>query len=175
MRRLEGFVVSCLVVLFAAADLGAGPTWQQSPMPQQRAGREVQELLDAYVISKMQDALQIDDEQFAKMVGAQKNLQQHRRDYQRKRSATLRELQALVRGSESQEAEVAARLELLDELKSKFEATSREDYKRIDEILTVHQRARYRLLEVMLERRMQELLQEVRGRQRNPDRRRPNR
>ena len=175
MRCLEGFVVSCLVVLSAAADLGASPAWQQSPMPPQRAGREVQDLIDAYVISKMQDALQIDDEQFAKMVVAQKKLQQHRRDYQRKRRAILRELQTMVRGSESPEDEVAARLERLEELKSEFEATSRKDYRKIDEILTVHQRARYRLLEVMLERRMQELLQEVRGRQRNPDRRRPNR
>jgi len=176
MRSLEGFVVSCLVVLSAAADLGASPTWQQSPMPPQRDSREVQELMDAYVISKMQDALQLDDEQFAKMVVAQKNLQQDRRDYQRKRSAILRELQPMVRGSESSEDEVAARLERLEELKSEFEATSREDYQAIDQILTVHQSARYRLLEVTLQRRMQELLQKVRGRQQpNPDSRRPNR
>jgi hypothetical protein len=175
MRRLEGFVVSCSLVLFAAADLGAGPPWQQSPLGPQRDGREIQELIDAYIISKMQDALQIDDEQFAKMIVAQKNLQQHRRDYQRQRGAILRELQAMVRGSESPEDEVAARLERLEELKSEFEASSREDYRKIDAILTVHQRARYRLLEVMVERRMQELVQKVRGRQGNPDRRRPNR
>ena len=176
MRRLDRFVISCLVVLFAAAELGASPAWQQSSMPQQRSGREVQELLDAYVISKMQDALQLDDEQFGKMVVAQKNRQQHRRDYQRNKSTILRELQPLVRGSESPEDEVAARLERLEALETEFEATSKEDYRKIDEILTVHQRARYRLLEVMLERRMQELLQEVRGRQqRNPDPRRPNR
>ncbi len=60
MRRLEGFVVSCLVVLSAAAELGTSPAWQQSPMQPQGAGREVQELMDAYVISKMQEALQLD-------------------------------------------------------------------------------------------------------------------
>ena len=39
MRRLEGFVVSCLVVLSAAAELGTSPAWQQSPMQPQGAGR----------------------------------------------------------------------------------------------------------------------------------------
>ena len=132
MRRLEGFVVSCIVVLSAAADLGANPAWKQSPMPQQRAGHDVQDLIDAYVISKMQDALQIDDEQFAKMVVAQKKLSEHRRNYRQERTRTLQELRKLLGQSEVLDDEIAV---LTDPDPEAFA-------RGIDTIVSDHERAR---------------------------------
>lgn len=162
------------LVLMVAVPLVALPTFQESRTPS-RTDRDIQGLMDAYVISKMQEALELDDEQFARMVVAQKKVQQRRRDFQRERRENLKELQRLVRTADSKDQEIAALVEKLDSQRVDFVAATREDYRAIDEILSVRQRGRYRLLEVMLERRLQELMQDVRGRARNPDRRPPNR
>ena len=168
--------VALVAGLFAlsGAPLVALATVQDSRAPS-RSQRDIQGLMDAYVISKMQDVLELDDDQFARMVVAQKKLQEHRRDYQRKRRESMRELQRLVRSVDSEDEEIAGLVAKLDAMKADLETTVREDYRKIDEILSVRQRGKYRLLEVMLERRLQELMQEVRGRSRNPDRRPPNR
>ena len=165
------FVALVAGLLVAAATPVAALPMSQEPRAPSRADRDIQGLMDAYIISKMEEALELDDEQFAKMVLAQRKLQQHRRDYQRKRRESLRELQRLVRAADSEDEKIVALVGQLDTMKADLETTLREDYRTIDEILSARQRGRYRLLEVMLERRLQELMREVRGRTRNPDRR----
>ncbi len=140
------------------------PRQEQSPRRgQSPANREeVEGLMDAYVISKLQTALELDDEQFAKMVVAQKKLQEHRRTNRRQRMETLAKLRRNMEGPDLDDRQIAELLERLQQIQAEFDEQQRADYQVIDGILTLHQRARYRLLEVELDRRMQELFRQIR-------------
>ncbi len=74
------FVALVAGLLVAAATPVAALPMSQEPRAPSRADRDIQGLMDAYIISKMEEALELDDEQFAKMVVAQRKLQQHRRE-----------------------------------------------------------------------------------------------
>ena len=135
-----------------------------------RANRdEVQGMMDAYIISKLQETLQLTDEQYARMIVAQKKLQDHRRDHQRRRMETLRDLQRIVSGPDPGDEDISRLLEALENNRGEFVTQQQADYKAIDAILSIKQRARHRLLEVEIERRLQELVREIRG-QRLPKR-----
>ena len=131
---------------------------------------ELEGMMDAYVLSKLQDTLELSDEQFGQMVVAQKKLQDARRQYRRQRNQLLRELRQAVRQDSSSEEELETQLRKLEELKQSFADNERERYAAIDAILTVKQRARYRILEAELERRLQQLMRQVRRRRANQNR-----
>ncbi|MFQ5791143.1 MAG: hypothetical protein ACE5JI_11800 [Acidobacteriota bacterium] len=140
--------------------------------PRRRASRhEIEGLMEAYIISKLQEALDLTDEQFAKMVVAQKRLQGHRRDRRTSRQETLQQLRRAVRNPNSSDEEIAGLMKELEENEDAFLVQQRADYQAIDAILSLRQRARYRLLELEIERRLQELVREIRGRR--PERQRP--
>jgi Spy/CpxP family protein refolding chaperone len=169
MRNLKNLLlVAALAVAFSPL-----PGLAQRPLEQGQEGRpgpdreEMRGMLEAYIISKLQEALQLNDEQYAKVIVAQKKLNEHRREHQRQRAQTLRELRRAVGATEPSDEEIANLLGRLEKLRLDFETQQREDYKAMDALLTVKQRARYRLLEIEIERRMQELIREIR-RERRP-------
>jgi hypothetical protein len=123
-------------------------------------------------MSKLQESLNLTDQQFAEMVVAQKRVSEHRQSYRRTRSRTLQELRRLLGEPDVPDDVIASQLALLDELQESFNATQREDYEAIDEILDLRQRAKYRLLEQEIQARFQEMVREIR-RVRSPEERRP--
>jgi len=131
----------------------------------QEQGRaaDVQGMMDAYVLSKLQDALELSDDQFGSLVVAQKKLQDRRREYRQDRMAVLRQMRQALRLEDSGESELRPLLNELDELRSDFTADETNRYGAIDDILDVRQQARYRVLEVELQRRLNEMMREVRG------------
>jgi Spy/CpxP family protein refolding chaperone len=160
-------VLSFFVVgLFTVASVTTFATAQERQG--RRVGREdLEGLMLGYVISKMQEALELTDEQFGQMVVAQKKITEHRRKYRTGRQQTLKQLRQALKDPETEDPQITAMLTQLEDSKSQFEAQQRADYQAIDEILNVRQRARYRLLEVDIQRRFQQMVREVQER-RNP-------
>lgn len=132
-----------------------------------RASREEFEgMMEAYVISKLQEALELTDEQFGRMVVAQKKLQDLRREFRRERMELLRDLRQTLRRADAGEDEIGPTLEKLEQQKRAFLEEESARYADIDQILDVRQRARYRILEAEIENRLRELVRQVR--ERNP-------
>lgn len=165
MQSLNLFL-SAAVFSFSALALAQEP---QGPGARRANREEVQGMMDAYIISKLQEALQLTDDQYARMIVAQKKLQEHRREHQRRRMEILRELQRTVSAPDPSDGEITPLLEKLQKNQLDFQTEQQADYKAIDAILSVKQRARHRLLEVEIERRLQELVREIRQ-QRLPQR-----
>jgi uncharacterized membrane protein YgaE (UPF0421/DUF939 family) len=145
---------------------------QESQRERRAGGQDVEGLMEAYVISKLQEALDLTDDQFAKMIVAQKKLSEHRRNYRRDRNATLQQMRQALRTAESRDDRLESLLNELEERQTIFENQQRAGYEAIDAILDIRQRARYRILEQEIQRRFQQMIREVRGRQ-NPREPRP--
>ncbi len=126
------------------------------------SGEEVDGMIDAYILSKLQDALVLSDEQFGRMVVAQKKMQDARRSYRRERSEVLRQMQQALRSEHAGETELSPLLSRLDELHQSFLAEERVRYRDVDAILDIRQRARYRILEGEIQRRLQQLIRQSR-------------
>ena len=139
---------------------------QNNDRPADRA--EFQQMMEAYVLSKLQDALGLSDEQYAQMVVAQKKLHDARRSHRRERQRLLRQLHREVDLDDADER-LAATIAELSSLDESHRGELRERIDVIDQILSVRQQAKYRLLEVELERRMQRLIQGVRQRRRGAE------
>lgn len=160
-RALVAVALSALVsALPAAAQLPPEDTRQDRPPRPRR--EELHGMLDAYVISKLQEALRLSDEQYARVIVAQKKLDEQRRDYHRDRRELLQRLRQALAADKPSEAELSSLLERLEALRSEFEARQKAAHAALDALLTVEQRARYRLFMVEIEGRMQEMMREVR-------------
>ena len=131
---------------------------------------EVEGMMDAYILSKLQDALELTDEQFGTMVVAQKKLQDTRRNYRQGRMTLLRRMRQTLRRDQAREEELTHLLDELDTLEIEFSQNQRACYAAIDEILEIRQRVRYRILEAEIQRRLTELMRQVRGQRRDQPR-----
>jgi hypothetical protein len=114
-------------------------------------------LMDAYLISNLQESLGLTDEQFVKALPLVKKLQSDRRDSARKRMQSLRLLRKALTSGSATETGVA---ELLKEVKStaafEHEATVR-NIEALDAVLTPLQQAKYRVFEAEVDIRMRRL------------------
>ncbi len=160
-RALVAIALPALVsALPAAAQLPPEDSPEDRPPRPRR--EELHGMLDAYVISKLQEALRLSDEQYARVIVAQKKLDEQRRDYHRDGRELLQRLRQALAADKPSEAELSRLLERLDALRSEFEARQKAAHAALDALLTVEQRARYRLFMVEIEGRMQEMMREVR-------------
>lgn len=173
------------VMLLGALALFAAEVWAQDPMsspkPQtslkpgaDRTGRGAQapelrdetfRLMDAYLISNLQESLGLTDEQFVKALPLVKKLQSDRRDSARKRMQSLRLLRQALDSGSATESGVA---DLLKEVKSAaaFEhAATTQNLEALDAGLTPLQQAKYRVFEAEVDIRMRRLV--ARSQERN--------
>ena len=174
---------SLLVVLLSAGvslSEPAAPIHQAAKTaPEARPNREPGELspadvggmFDAYALVQAQNALQLNDSQYATFVGRLKTLQETRRKNQRARNQIVQELRKLTgpQAATVDEAAVRDRLKALRELDERSAADLRRAYDSLDEVLDVRQQARFRIFEETVERRKMDLL--LRARQRAAGRR----
>jgi hypothetical protein len=164
----------CVVVVMLAGAVvpsTAQPGRGQSLGPDIGPG-QVQQLFDAMVVMQAQEALSLNEEQYAKFLTRLKLLQGTRRRHQQERAKIIGELQRLTNPRNPRrdgEAEIVSRLSALQELESRSAAEIRRAYNAIDEVLDVRQRARFRVFEEQIERRKLELI----GRARQGGARRP--
>ncbi len=124
-------------------------------------------LMDAYLISNLQESLVLTDEQFVKALPLVKKLQSDRRDSARRRMQSLRLLRKALNSGSATETSVA---DLLKEVKSaaaiEHDATVR-NLEALDAVLTPLQQAKYRVFEAEVDIRMRRLAA------RSQERRRP--
>lgn len=145
--------------------------------PRPRAGGalspgEVVAMLDAYAVVQAQEALQLNDSQYAPFVTRLKKLQEGRRRNQQAHNQIIQQLRRLAGPQATapvDEAAIRERLKALHELDDRSALELRRAYDAVDEVLDVRQQARFRMFEDMIERRKLDLL--MRARQRAAGRR----
>jgi hypothetical protein len=123
---------------------------------------QVQNMLDGAVLVRAQDALQLSDTQWQAFVPKMRELQQLRLQHQRNRVQLINGLgQATKPGAAVDEATLMARVKALDDLEAQMGTDERAAVAAVDSILTVFQRARFRVFEENNEREKLRLLAKV--------------
>jgi hypothetical protein len=172
-----------LLVLVLSASVSLTASDVQTPNPSTREPRgnrgagalspgEVVAMLDAYAVVQAQEALQLNDEQYAPFVARLKRLQETRRRNQQAHNQLVQELRRLAgpqAAPPSDEDAIRDRLKALRELDNRSALELRRASEAVDEVLNVRQQARFRIFEEMMERRKLDLL--MRARQRAAGRR----
>ena len=121
-------------------------------------------MVDAYIVSNLQESLGLDDAQFAKAIPLVKRLQSERRTYFLERTRTVREMRRLLRQGGATETELLDLLKQLKALDVDGPAQTRKNIDALDAMLTPVQQAKFRVLEADVEQRMRELMNRVRPR-----------
>jgi hypothetical protein len=123
---------------------------------------QVQNMLDGAVLIRAQDALQLSDAQWQAFFPKMRELQQLRVQHQRNRVQLINALaQATKPGAAVDEATLTARVKALDDLEAQMGTDERTALAAVDSLLTVYQRARFRVFEENNEREKLRLLAKV--------------
>ena len=119
-------------------------------------------MVDAYVMSNLQESLGLTDDQFAKAVPLVKKLQTERREYLLERTRRVREMRRLLRQGGASEAQVVELLREVKALDTEGPAATHRNLEALDAVLTPIQQAKFRVLELEVEQRMRELVRRAR-------------
>ncbi len=120
-------------------------------------------MVDAYVVSTLQESLGLTDAQFARLLPAVRRLQSTRRDFAEKRRDTLVELRQVLASGAGTEARVAELMVRLKALERDEPAAVRKEADAVDAQLTPLQQAKLRLMEARIEQRLRELVRRGQG------------
>jgi len=115
-------------------------------------------LMDAYLISNLQESLGLTDEQFARAMPLVKKLQADRRDFARRRMQALRLLRKTLVSGAATEASVADLLKEVKSVSSEERAATLRNAEALDAVLTPLQQAKYRVFEAEVDLRLRHLL-----------------
>jgi len=130
-------------------------------------------MIDAYLVSNLQESLGLTDDQFVRVLPLVKRLQNDRRQYAQRRQRALQEMRKALQSGGATEGRIE---ELLREVKAADgeEAPAlRRDREAIDAVLSPVQQAKFRILELEVERKIREMMAQMRGQARPPGRGRP--
>jgi Spy/CpxP family protein refolding chaperone len=147
----------------APSSQGAGKSQAQDGAERERGAvapelrDETFRLMDAYVISNLQESLGLTDDQFARILPLVKRLQSERRDFARKRMQALRSMRRALNSGSATEATVANLLkDMKDAARDERAATTR-NLEALDATLTPLQQAKYRVFEAEVDSRLRRL------------------
>ncbi len=115
-------------------------------------------LMDAYLISNLQESLGLTDEQFGKALPLVKKLQSDRRDYAKRRMQALRLLRKSLLSGSATEAGVVDLLKDLKNASAEERAGTLRNLEVLDAVLTPIQQAKYRVFEAEVDLRLRHLL-----------------
>lgn len=161
--KLSFGLVSALLLL-------AGAAAAQQESPGARPPREEAfGMVDAYLVSNLQESLGLSDEQFARAIPLVKKLQRERREYLLERNRSLREMRRLLRRGGTPESQVLEQLAQLKRLELEGPERTRRNLEALDAVFEPVQQAKYRVLESDVEQRVRELMS--RGRAARPGQR----
>jgi len=159
---------ACMLVVLATVSASA----QQGAA--RRPREEAFKMVEAYLVSNLQESLGLTDDQFAKVLPHVKRLQKDRRDFNQRRGRAMSDLRRMLESGSATEPRVAELLKEVKAVEAEQAETVRKDMDAIDGVLTPVQQAKYRLLEVEVERKIRALMNDLRAPNRNPARgRRP--
>lgn len=143
-----------------ALSLSAGAVLAQNP--QRRPRDEAFKMVEAYVVSNLQESLGLTDEQFTKLLPHVKRLQRDRRDLAQRRGTALAEMRRMLGSGAATEARVAELLKEVKAVEAEQPDVLRRDLEAIDSVLTPIQQAKFRLLEGEVERKIRALMNDLR-------------
>jgi chromosome segregation ATPase len=127
---------------------------------------DVYKMIDAYILSNLQESLELTDEQYVKLLPLVKRLQSDRRDLGRRRMEAMQELRRALEAGSATEARVAELLREIKTVEAEEPAAVRRDRDAIDAVLNPVQQAKYRILEIEVERRIRDVMGRMRQQQR---------
>ena len=148
----------------AAQGRGAGREGAQRPAAADLAKLQtVEDLLEGMEISNADKFLQVDNQHYGEFIQRLRNLQKMRRQHQNQRQRLVMELRRLTNQNNPpvEDALLEAPTKRLDDFEKQAFQDMQNAYARIDEVLNVRQRARFRLFEEMMEQRKLEILTRV--------------
>lgn len=149
---------------------------QPPPGPRGRgAVNEVSRLFEAYAVVQAQETLALDEAQYAKFLPRFRSLLRVRRSHEVARAQILVDLGRLARPDARRvdENAVRDRLDALEEELTRGRAEVDRATAEVDEVLTLPQRARFRVFEEQMERKKFELMTRARQSVRQMQRRVP--
>jgi hypothetical protein len=173
--RLAEVACACLFLLGASGAIAQ--TARQAPAQGRRGGTggaadasgqysvaEVQQMFDALTLMQAEQTLQLSETQFPDFVLRLRALQQQRRRYQQERRQLVQQLVKLTApaAAVSDDARIKERLKALADLDQRANVDLRAAYEAVDQVLSVRQQARFRILEEQVERRKFDLLARAR-------------
>ena len=155
MSGLLPFVGVLALALLPQAGPGPGG-------PQGRPRDEAAKMVDAYIVSNLQESLGLTDEQFVKLLPLVKRLQSERRAFMQGRGRAVRELRRLLESGTATEAQVGEQLREVKREEIEGPERVRRTTEGIDAALTPLQQAKFRVLESDVERRIREMIGQAR-------------
>jgi Spy/CpxP family protein refolding chaperone len=156
----------------------AGQERPQAPASEGEATRrgsrdEAFKMIDAYVVSNLQESLELTDEQFVKLLPLVKRLQSDRRAVLLRRQQPLMELRRLLGSGAATEARVTELLRQVKAAETEEPAILGRDRDAIDAALTPVQQAKFRVFEAEVEHKIRELMTQIRAQRRGTGASRP--
>jgi hypothetical protein len=164
VRARRAAVIALAMALGAVAPLLAQPGAGQGQ--RQKPREEAFRMIEAYLVSNLQEGLALSDDQFTRLLPLVKRLQRDRRAASQRRMKALQELRRVMEAGGASEGHVGDLLREVKAAESEGPATVRRDMDAIDAVLDPVQQAKYRLLEVEVERKLRGLMAEMRGQNR---------
>jgi len=157
-RRGTGLALACLLA-------SAGAWAQERPRrPGAGAGREeALRMVDAYIVSNLQESLGLTDPEFEKLLPLVRKLQKDRRELAQHRRKARQDLKRTLAAGGASEAQVLEQLKALKAIEVDEPAAIRKDVEAVDSALSPIQQARFRVMEVEIEARIREMLSRVRA------------
>ena len=142
------------------------------PAPSGRPAAEAGKMVDAYLLSNLQESLGLTDEQFVKLLPLVKRQQSERRELGRRRGKAVRELRKLLNSGAATESQIAEALQELKAVENEGPVQLQRSREGIDSLLTPLQQAKFRVLEMEVEQKIRDLMSQIR-RQGQPTERPP--
>jgi hypothetical protein len=144
-----------------------GPPAQKAPgidgqmQTAPRHENEVQQLIEALYISRLQEELKLTDEQYAAAIPAVKNYLRVRQAGARQKRLVERQLNQML-DSTAPDDQVQGKLKELDEVKKQNEQSLQSALSEIDSRLDVRQRVRFRQYQQRTDQRISHMIQQIR-------------
>ncbi len=155
MKSRFGFALIALLMAAGLAQAGE----EKAPREETRGRRdEAVRIVDAYVVSPLQESLALSDEQYLKVLPLVTKLQNDRRDFFLARGRVIREMRRSLHAGGGSEAALVEKLGELKRLENEGPARVKSDTDALDAALTPLQQAKFRLLELEVEQRMRDLM-----------------
>ena len=119
-------------------------------------------MVDAYIVSNLQESLELNDQQFVKVLPLVKKFQSDRRGFAERRHEILREMRRLLESGRATEGRIGELLRDVKAIEGEEPAALRRDVDALDAVLTPIQQAKLRVLQLEIEQKLRELMGRVR-------------
>jgi Spy/CpxP family protein refolding chaperone len=154
-------VAAFLMAVAAIASPLAAQDRERHRRPPHPSRDETFRIAEAYLLSNLQDSLDLTDAEYNKVLPLVRQLQQARREQAEQRMERLRALRELLASGTATEAAVETALHAVQQVEAEGPGRVRKSMQALDAALTPVQQAKYRVFEADVESRIRRLL--VRG------------